>query len=221
MSEVRGKLLVEQLFYSFQSLAPRKFIFSAREQDVRQYHIDNILKQIDPNCVLIRGRGLTKGAACTALLAIDQIDPDEELIVTNANDLSDVDLRTVIRHFKDVGADAGTITFESLHPRYSYVRIDKDGMVQEAAEKSPISRHATVGLFWFARGEDFLTAVQKMIRKDVNIGQKYYICPSLNELILLGKRIATWQLQLNEYHPFKSAQQLNSFDNMLDVGRFS
>lgn len=219
LSEVDGSLLIERLIRAYQSLGPCQFIFAVRKHDVATHHIDDILRLIVPDCGLIEIGRDTQGAACTALLAVDQIDAADELIVTNATDYIDVDLKQVVQGFRESGADAGTITFESLHPRYSFVRTDAQGLVMEAAEKRPISRQATTGFFWFARGADFIASLQSMIGKDVQVNGRYYICPALNEMILNQKRIMTRQIPPDHYHPFKSPQQVNTFESLLEYMR--
>ena len=64
------------------------------------------------------------------------------------------------------------VTFRSLHPRYSYMLVDDNGLIVEAAEKRPISRHATAGFYWYRRGADFVQSAQDMIRKDAHVDEK-------------------------------------------------
>ena len=44
---------------------------------------------------------------------------------------------------------AGTVIFKSVHPRWSYVKLDSKKNVVEAAEKVPISNNATAGTYFF------------------------------------------------------------------------
>src|ERR1700709_2108316 len=126
------------------------------------------------------------GATCTALLAVDYIETDDELLIVNGDELVDIELGPVLESFREKGFSAGVFTFPSVHPRYSYVRLDDDGMVIEAAEKRPISRHATAGLYWFRHGTDFVAAAMNQIRNRDSVEDLYYICPSLNDPILRG-----------------------------------
>ena len=108
-------------------------------------------------------QGETKGAACSCLLAINHIPPDDPLIVANADQIIDWDLNAVLSYFEEGDFDAGTICFESVHPRRSYVAVDEQGEVVEAAEKKPISRNAIAGFYYYRRGSDFIQAAMKSI----------------------------------------------------------
>ena len=134
------------------------------------------------------------------------------MIVANATDHIHVDLEEVVRGFRERGADAGILTFHSLHPSYSYVRIDPEGFVVESAEKRPISRNANAGFYWFARAADFFDAIQDMIVKDAHVQSRFYICPALNQMILKQKKIAALELAQDQYCPLKSQRQVNALE---------
>jgi ADP-glucose pyrophosphorylase len=161
-------------------------------------------------------RRQTQGAPCTALLTIGEIDPDRELMVASATDHIEVDYGEVVESFRKRGADAGVMTFESLHPRYSYVRLGTDGWVVEAAEKRPISRIANAGFYWFRHAGTFFKALQEMILKDVQVQDRFFISPCLNELILEQKKIATYPLQSHQYHPVKAISQVEAYEHALE-----
>jgi hypothetical protein len=153
------------------------------------------------------------------MLAIGRMDLDAELIVVSATDHIEVDYAQVIAGFRAKGADAGVMTFESLHPRYSFVRLDAEGWVSEAAEKRPISRTANAGFFWFRRAGDFFEALQQMILKDAQVHERFFISPALKELILEQKRIVTFPLAANQYHPLKALSQVEAYEQALEARR--
>jgi len=128
-------------------------------------HLRNVLKLLAPSCEIIVVDGLTAGAVCTALLAIEHINNETPLVIANADQLVEVDLCDVIQSFEQQSLDAGTLVFDSVHPRWSYVRLDEHGYVIEAAEKRPISRYATAGIYYFREGRRFVKAAMEMIKK--------------------------------------------------------
>jgi len=169
---------------------------------------------VSPVASVTQVHSSTKGAACTALLAAHDIDNDDELLIVTVNEMVDTDLSEVIGHFRANSCDAGVVTFNSLHPRYSFVRLNKDDRVVEAAEKNPISKHALAGVYWFSSGASFVAAAKEMIRKDAQVNNAFYIAPSLNELILDHKRIGTFKIESHQYHPLKNNNQLQAFENV-------
>ena len=219
LSELEGVPLIERIITACQTMPNAHIIVALREEEVRLFHLDNIVKLIDPSATIIRIKENTAGAACTALLAANQIDTEEELIILNGNELIDEPFQNIIRSFRDRSLTAGTVTFPSIHPRYSYVRLGEDDLVVEAAEKRPISRLATVGFYWFAHGLDFVRATKNMIRKNAAVNGLFYICPTLNQLILEQKPIGIYPIDTSRYHPFKTERQLLQYENTLDEGR--
>lgn len=218
LAEIEGKLVMEWIAEGLAQLDDTSVIFAFRRDDIRRLHLDSIARQIVADAEVVEVSEDTGGAPCTALLAIDHLDPEDELLVANVSDLVDVDLRAVVQDFRDRGADAGTVVFESLHPRYSYVRIDDEGRVVQAAEKNPISRHASAGIYWFRRAADFVEAAQSMIIKDAQVNGTFYMSLTFNELVLRGKDIRCFDIAAEKYHPFKSDHQVRSYNEPMPLG---
>jgi len=213
LSEVDGTLLIERQVRALEQVQDARFIFMFRQADIDAYFLHDIVKQITPNGMALGIRQTTAGAACTALLASQAIDSGDELIVANATDHINIDYDMVIRGFRARSADAGILTFNSLHPSYSYVRTDQDGWVMESAEKRPISRQANAGFYWFAKASDFFDSIRDMILKDAHVQGRFYICPALNQMILKQKKIATAKLAPDQYCPLKSQKQVSALEH--------
>jgi hypothetical protein len=205
-----GVLLVERLVQACAGLDAR-MAFAVRAQDIRRHCIDSVIGLACPGAAVVPIAADTGGAACTALLCIGQIDRDDGLLILNGNEYIDIDYLAAIKSFFRRDLDAGVLVFPSLHPRYSHVRID-DGLVVQAAEKHPISHHASTGFTWFRRGGDFIEATQSMIRKDAHVDGRFFISLTLNELVLRQKRIGAFEIEPRRYHPLKSRQQRESFE---------
>jgi NDP-sugar pyrophosphorylase family protein len=218
LTEFNGVPMLERIVNACKPLGAKRIIFALRKDEVNRYHLDSVANLLSPVAVTLKVEGSTPGAACTALLAAGHIDSSEELLVMNANELVDADLEQLVAGFRARKLDAATVTFTSIHPRYSYVRLGPDGMVTEATEKNPISNHATAGLYWYARGSDFVAAVKNMIRKDAHVDGMFYICPAFNELVLKQAHIGTTQIDAAQYHPLKTERQLHQFESVHDVG---
>jgi hypothetical protein len=77
-------------------------------------------------------------------------------------------------------------------PKWSYIKFNDSYHVVEVREKEVISSEATVGIYAFSRGKDFVSAANLMIQKDLRVNGEFYIAPVYNELIHQGK-IVTFQ----------------------------
>lgn len=72
--------------------------------------------------------------------------------------------------------------------------MGEDGYVEEVAEKKPISEHATVGIYYWKKGSDYVKYAEQMIAKDIRVNNEYYVCPVFNEAIGDGKKFASKRL---------------------------
>lgn len=211
LAEINGVPLLERIVDQTKELPSSKLIFSFPSTDIQRFSLDDLARQLISDAILISAK-TTLGAACTALLSSDYIDNDNELLIMSATELVNVDLLNVITHFKKNNYDAGCVTFPSIHPRYSFLRVNDSGLVLEAAEKKPISRHASAGLYWFAHGNSFINATKSMIRKDVKTNEQYYLCPTFNELILKNNTVGIYPISAEQYIPLKSSHQIEHAD---------
>lgn len=209
--EFNGKTMIEHLIENFNTINEEKqFIFIVNTEDCKKYHLDNVLNILtDHQCKIIKLDNETKGAACSAMMAVEYVDNDEALIIANADQLFDMKLQLVIDSFKD--SDAGVITFESIHPRWSYVRLNKENKVTETAEKRPISKNAIAGFYFFKRGSDFINASSNMIKKDANLNGLYYVAPTLNELVLENRIISIYKVDNETYHTFYTPSKIKEY----------
>jgi len=211
--EIAGKPMIQLAVDNFDTIEDEKyFIFVIDKGDCAKYHLDDVLRLLsDSHIEIIELDGQTRGATCSALMAIDHINNDTPLIISNADQIFDDDLNKVIRHFRKGDADAGVICFESVHPRWSYVRLDENGFVVETAEKRPLSKHAIAGFYYFKKGKDFVEAAMHSIYKDARVDDKFYTAPVLNELVLDNKKILIFQVDNAKYHTFYSPQKIADY----------
>jgi NDP-sugar pyrophosphorylase family protein len=212
--EVAGQPLVQLVLERLLPLKSRgaRFISMIPGLENRRFHTASVIRLIEPASVVVEVPETTAGAACTALLAVEQIDNDDPLLVVNGDILLDVDPSEVIGGFERRGLDAGIVVFEAVHPRWSFVRLDEAGWVVEAAEKRPISQLAATGFYWFARGSDFVGAAAQVLRKGAAVDGKYYVTPVLNELILDQKRIGVHLIEKTDYHSLKDPTGVRQFE---------
>ena len=212
--EINDKMMIEHVVDNFSTIEEEiQFIFVVNSYDCKKYHLDNIFNILtNHSCKIIRLDNITKGAACSAMMAVEYIDNAIPLIIANSDQLFDLDLNDVINSFEK--GEAGVITFESIHPRWSYVRLNEKNEVVEAAEKRPISRNAIAGLYYFKKGSDFVSSASKMIKKDANIEGLYYIAPSLNEMVLDNKKINVYKAENSKYHTFYTPQKIKEYERL-------
>lgn len=164
LTETDGMSLIERIVLNTK-IPDSKYCFALLDKDAEKFHLDKVVKLLVKDSTVIKIPEYTKGSACTALLAASQLNQQDELLIISANELVNIDFSNVLNDFNLRKLDGGTLIFKSVHPRYSYVSLNTDRIVIEAAQQKPISQNATAGVFWFARTHDFAEAAKNLIRK--------------------------------------------------------
>ena len=187
--EVDGKPMIQAVVESLRVNAKYNYIVQKEHYD--KYNLSYLLNLITPECNIIQVEGITEGAAVTSLLAKEYINNDSPLIMANSDQIVEWNSRQFIYDLMTNNADGGIATFKSTHPKWSYAKVDDSGLVTEVAEKKPISNIATVGIYYWKHGSDFVKYAEQMIHKDIRTNGEFYVCPVFNEAIADNKRIFT------------------------------
>lgn len=172
-----------------------RYIFIVRKEHYEKFDLHKILNNIAPNCTIIQTDKVTEGAACTTLLAKYFINNNDELIIANSDQWIKWNSTDFLNTFYVTRNDAVILTFKNSHPKWSYVKLDKDGWATEVAEKKVISDLATVGIYCWKHGQDYVKYAEQMINKNIRTNNEFYVCPVFNEAIQDGKFIRTWDVE--------------------------
>lgn len=183
--DVNGKPMIQAVVENLSINATYTYI--VQEEHYQKYNLGYLLNAITPNCNIVQVNGITEGAAVTALLAKVYINNDMPLIMANSDQIVDWSSRDFLFDMQIRNADGGIATFKSNHPKWSYAKTDDLGRVSEVAEKKPISDNATVGIYYWKKGSDFVKYAEQMIAKDIRVNNEFYVCPVFNEAINDGK----------------------------------
>jgi dTDP-glucose pyrophosphorylase len=192
--EVQHKPMIQLVLENIRPKTEHRFNFICHREHHEKYAMKYLLSLMAPGCQIVLTDGITSGAACTVLLARGYIDNEDELLLVNSDQYIDHDINEFLNHARREETDGLIMTFPSIHPKWSFAKVDEDGFVTEVAEKRPISNHATVGIYYFRRGADFVDAALSMIEKDIRTNNEFYVCPTYNELLLRGKRVRIYEI---------------------------
>jgi len=170
------------------------YIYVVQKSHREKYNLDTLLNLITPNCKIVEVDGVTEGAACTALLTKDYINNDSPLFFANSDQFVEWDSNEFFYKMNETDADGGIVTFKATHPKWSFAKLDKNGLVTEVAEKNPISDTATVGFYYWKRGSDFVKYAEEMIEQDIRVNNEFYVCPVYNNGIKDGLGVRTFNV---------------------------
>ena len=190
--EVNGKPMIQVVIENLNIDA--NYIYVVQKSHREKYNLDALLNLLTPGCKIVESDGLTKGAACTALLAKDYINNDNPLFFANSDQFIEWDSNEFMYKMQETDADGGIVSFTSTHPKWSFAKIDDNGLVTEVAEKNPISDIATVGYYYWKHGSDFVKYAEQMIDKGIHVNNEFYVCPVFNQAIEDKKKIRTFNV---------------------------
>ena len=205
--EVNGKPMIQVVVENLNIEA--HYIFIVQQEHYEKYNLKYLLNLIAPGCDIVQINGITEGAACSTLLAKEFINNDAPLVMANSDQYVEWNSNECMYAFTADEIDGGIVTFEASHPKWSYAKLGDDGFVSEVAEKKVISNEATVGIYYWKKGSDYVKYAEDMIAKDIRVNNEFYVCPVFNQAIEDGKKIKV--KRVNEMWGIGTPEDLNYF----------
>jgi HAD superfamily hydrolase (TIGR01509 family) len=190
--DVGGKPMIQVVVENLNIDA--NYIYVVQKSHREKYNLDTLLNLITPNCKIVEVDGVTEGAACTALLTKEYIDNNNPLFFANSDQFVEWDSNEFFYKMNETDADGGIVTFKATHPKWSFVKLDENGLVTEVAEKNPISDIATVGFYYWKHGSDFVKYAEEMIEQNIRVNNEFYVCPVYNNAVKGGLKVRTFDV---------------------------
>lgn len=191
---VNGVPMIQVVINNLTPSRQHRFIFICQQAHIEAYGLDEKLPKWAPGCKILGLKEMTEGAACTVLSARDLIDGDDELMIANSDQYVDVDIDAYLQAMADGELDGLIMTMRADDPKWSFVGLDEGNLVTRVVEKEVISNEATVGIYNFKRGADFVAAADRMISRDLRVNNEFYVAPTYNQLIEDGQRIGIFNV---------------------------
>lgn len=186
---VRGVPMIKVVIDNLRPSCEHRFIFVCQGSHIEQYELVEKLSAWAPGCEIVGLDGLTQGAACTVLAARDYIDENDALMIANSDQYVDIDIDEYLAELVRQNLDGLIMTMTADDPKWSFVALSDTRLVTNVVEKQVISEEATVGIYNFRRGGDFLRSADAMIRKELLVNNEYYVAPVYNEMIAKNARV--------------------------------
>ncbi len=191
---VHGIPMIEAVVRNVRPAESHRFIFVALREHLDHLGMRDALEHAAPGSMVVPVDEVTQGAACTVLLAREYIDNASPLMLANSDQWVDIDINRYLAAMDRRRADGLIMTMKAEDPKWSFVGLDARDMVTRVVEKEVISNEATVGIYNFRRGSDFVRAADQMIAKNLRVNNEFYVAPTYNQLIAEGARIAIYNV---------------------------
>ena len=200
--DVHGRPMIACVVENLRPAREHRFIFLVLAEHARDFGVVALLEEIAPGCEVVQVDTTTEGAACTVLLARELINGPAPLMIANSDQWVGCDIDAYLAATDRPGVAGLIMTMWADHPKWSYARLDDEGLVTEVVEKEVVSNDATTGIYNFRRGQDFVAAAQRMIERDLRVNGEFYVAPVYNGLIEDGAEIRAFNIGAAELGMF-------------------
>jgi len=192
---VLGKPMIQVVINNLRPKVAHRFIFICLQEHLEKYQVAEKLKAwAGAGTEIVTVDQVTEGAACTVLLAKEFINNDEPLMIANSDQWVDTDINDYLETMNHENADGLIMTMWANDPKWSFVRFNEKHEIIEVVEKEVVSNEATVGIYNYKHGKDFVRAAEQMIAKNYRVNGEFYVAPVYNELIREGKKIIIYNI---------------------------
>jgi UDP-N-acetylglucosamine diphosphorylase / glucose-1-phosphate thymidylyltransferase / UDP-N-acetylgalactosamine diphosphorylase / glucosamine-1-phosphate N-acetyltransferase / galactosamine-1-phosphate N-acetyltransferase len=216
--DVLGKPMIVRVLENL-ACENAKYIFIAMDKHLEQEK--ELVKQLQHDYpVIFNPIGhLTEGAACTVLHAREFINNDEPMIIANSDQIVDIHFQDYVNDCLERDLDGSIMTFNDTEKstKWSFAKTNSAGLVEEVREKTPISNLATVGIYMFRKGRDYVDAAVDMIVQNDRVNNEFYVCPVYNYTIKNGNRIGVFEIPLSAMHGLGTPTDLNTYIGSLKL----
>lgn len=210
--DVAGKPMIVRVLENLQ-YPNANYILIARREHIEKENqlVKTILEKYKTTIIPIEK--LTEGTASTILYSRNLVRNNTPLVIANSDQIVDFDFEQYVNNAIERKLDGSILTFTDLekNPKWSFVKSNSNGDVTEVREKRAISNEATVGIYLFSRGEDFVEGAVQMIIENDRVNNEYYTCPVYNYLIRENKKIGTYKIKSDEMHGLGTPEDLEHY----------
>jgi UDP-N-acetylglucosamine diphosphorylase / glucose-1-phosphate thymidylyltransferase / UDP-N-acetylgalactosamine diphosphorylase / glucosamine-1-phosphate N-acetyltransferase / galactosamine-1-phosphate N-acetyltransferase len=210
--DVDGKPMIERVIENL-SYPGAKYILIGRKEHLQKEKETVRHLQNKYNAVFIAIDKLTEGTACTVLFAREYINTNVPLMIANSDQIIDASVPAFIDDCFSRKLDGSILCFndKELNSKWSFAKVNEQGLVTEVKEKEAISNLATVGIYLFSSGKVFTDAAVDMIINNDRVNNEFYTCPVYNYAIEQGKKIGVFTIEQQQMHGIGTPEDLKVF----------
>lgn len=192
--DVNGKTMIEVVINNLKPLCEHRFIFVCQKEHVEKYELKRVFSEACESFEIVVLTGVTEGAAVSVLKARNFIDDEEPLMIANADQWVDVNINEYLQDMEERKLRGSMLTMKASDPKWSYAKVEDNGLVSEVVEKVVLSDEATVGIYNFTRGSDFCRFADYMVEKNIRSKGEFYVAPVYTFMAQEGLPIGVYNI---------------------------
>jgi NDP-sugar pyrophosphorylase family protein len=191
---IHGVPMIKLVIDNLTPKCDHRFIFICQRKHVKEYELKRLFNAWAPNNEVIELDGITEGAACTVYSAKPLINNNDPVMIANSDQYVDVVIDDYLSTMDGRSLDGLIMTMKADDPKWSFVGLDSEGLVDRVVEKEVISDEATVGIYNFRSGMQLVAAIESMFKKGLRVNGEYYVAPAYNEMINIGLKVGFYNV---------------------------
>jgi dTDP-glucose pyrophosphorylase len=186
---VLGRPMIEVVIENLRPSTPHRFIFICQQEHLQEFDLEPVLRSAGNDTIIVPIEYVTEGAACTVLLAEKYINNLQPLMIANCDQYISTPIDTYLHKMDEGDFDGYIMTMSADDSKWSYIRLNEKKLITEVVEKKVVSNEATVGIYNYRHGSDFVSAAHAMMAANDRTNNEFYVAPAYNYMISAGKRI--------------------------------
>lgn len=210
--DVAGEPMIKKVIDNL-SMEDSQFTLICRDEHKK--NLLHIVDTLDPaiSVNILTLDHLTEGTLCTVLEAREYISSKHPMVVANSDQLVDIEFSDFIEDAQKRNLSGSILTFidKQRDPKWSFAKLDSSNEVTLVKEKEPISDYATVGIYYFSNGNEFICHAEDMISLDDRQNGEFYTCPIYNYYIKSNKRIGVFNIKQSQMHGLGTPEDLDLY----------
>lgn len=181
-------------------------------KSLREFRFDSLIKKKYPSFKIVFLDSDTRGAAETILVGTKQIRNNKETILLDGDTFYNIDL---ISKYRDSKNKNMIVSFSQTdkNPVYSYIKVNKDGIVTHIAEKERISELANTGAYAFESLSELKKYCKLVVDKDLKFNNEFYMSRVISEMITSDKKFCSLTISESDFDVVGTPFQYKLFQN--------
>jgi dTDP-glucose pyrophosphorylase len=210
--DVNGKPMIVRVLENLNIPNANYILIGRKENLLKEAELVRQIKE-EFNVEFIGIDNLTEGTACTILFARKLINNDSPLLIANSDQIVDFDINDFVEDNFKRNLHGSILVFKDLtkNPKWSFAKLDSNKNVIEVKEKVAISDLATVGIYLFSQGTDYVDNAIDMIINNDRVNMEFYTCPVYNYLISNQGKIGVFEISMGQMNGIGTPEDLREY----------